>query len=163
MSTRGRKEQQEEETLEIKKSIVIDASPEVVFKAITDPKELTQWFPDQAILEPKIGGKVRFSTFKENHPGKVDRDYIMEGTVKELVPNKKLSYTWKFKDLPGFPETTVVWELENLDPSKTKVELTHFGFTGQEKGMTSLESHDGGWTEELDKLAKYCSAKNRDK
>jgi uncharacterized protein YndB with AHSA1/START domain len=33
---------------EIKKSIVVDASPEVVFKAITDPNELTNWFPDHA-------------------------------------------------------------------------------------------------------------------
>ena len=159
MSTTVKKGQQEEETLEIKKSIVIDASPEVVFKAITDPDELTQWFPDQAILEPKIGGKVRFSTFNENHPSKVDRDYIMEGTIKELVLNKKLSYTWRFKDLPGFPETTVVWQLENLDANKTKVELTHFGFTGKEKGMKSLESHDRGWTEVLNKLAKYCLAR----
>jgi uncharacterized protein YndB with AHSA1/START domain len=42
MSTTERKRRQEE-TIEIKKSIVIDASPEVVFKAITDPEELTQW------------------------------------------------------------------------------------------------------------------------
>lgn len=48
------------EAIEIEKSIVIDASPEVVFKAITDPKKLTSWFPDQVILEPKIGGEVQF-------------------------------------------------------------------------------------------------------
>jgi uncharacterized protein YndB with AHSA1/START domain len=45
------------ETLEVTKNIVIDASPEVVFKAITDQNELTNWFPDQAILETKVGGK----------------------------------------------------------------------------------------------------------
>jgi hypothetical protein len=33
-----------------KKSILTDASPEVVFRAITDPNELTNLFPDQAIL-----------------------------------------------------------------------------------------------------------------
>ncbi len=37
MSTKGEGEQK----IEIKKTIVIDASPEVVFKAITDPEELT--------------------------------------------------------------------------------------------------------------------------
>jgi uncharacterized protein YndB with AHSA1/START domain len=57
MPTTEKKEQQQEEKVEIKKSVVIDASPEVVFKAITDPDELTNWFPDQAILEPKVGGK----------------------------------------------------------------------------------------------------------
>ena len=38
MSTEG-KGQEEEEIIEIRKSIVIQASPEVVFKAITDPNE----------------------------------------------------------------------------------------------------------------------------
>ncbi|MDP9289471.1 MAG: SRPBCC domain-containing protein [Thermoproteota archaeon] len=64
MSTTEGKGRQEE-TIEIKKNIVIDASPEVVFKAITDPNELTNWFPDQAILEPKVGGKMKFSFYKK--------------------------------------------------------------------------------------------------
>ena len=48
---------EEEQKEEIKKTIVIDASPELVFRAITDPNELTNWFPDQAILEPKVWEK----------------------------------------------------------------------------------------------------------
>jgi uncharacterized protein YndB with AHSA1/START domain len=46
-----------EEILEVTKNIVIDAPPEVVFKAVTDQNQLTNWFPDQAILETKVGGK----------------------------------------------------------------------------------------------------------
>jgi len=57
MSTTERKRRQEE-TIEIKKSIVIESSLQVVFKAITDPEELTQWFPDQAILKSRVGGKI---------------------------------------------------------------------------------------------------------
>jgi uncharacterized protein YndB with AHSA1/START domain len=34
----------DEHNLEIKKTIVIDASPEVVFNAITEPEELTHGF-----------------------------------------------------------------------------------------------------------------------
>jgi uncharacterized protein YndB with AHSA1/START domain len=148
----------EDQKMEIRKTIVIDASPEVVFKAITEPEELTQWFPDQAILVPKVGGKVRFVTLKEIHPEwKLDRDYISEGTIKEFVPNKKLSYTWIVLDTPDFPETTVVWELEEIGPNKTKVELTHLGFRGKEKGLTSIESHNEGWTDLMSKLAKYCT------
>jgi uncharacterized protein YndB with AHSA1/START domain len=83
----------------------------------------------------------------------------MEGTVLELVANKKLSYTWSFKDLPDFPETTVVWELEEIEPNKTKVQLTHLGFTGKEKGLTSVDRHNEGWAEVLNKLAKYCKGR----
>ena len=60
----GGEKQQEGEMIEIRKSILIEASPEVVFRAITDPNELTKWFPDQAILEPKVGGKMKFNFYK---------------------------------------------------------------------------------------------------
>jgi uncharacterized protein YndB with AHSA1/START domain len=33
-----------------KKTIIIDAPADIVFKAITDPAESTNWFPDHAIL-----------------------------------------------------------------------------------------------------------------
>src|SRR5919108_4245187 len=91
---RTRRRENKRAKIEIKKSIVIDSSPEVVFNAITNPEELTQWFPDQAILEPKVGGKFRFSFSKEKSK-ELERDYSPEGTVKELVPNKKVSYTWQ--------------------------------------------------------------------
>jgi uncharacterized protein YndB with AHSA1/START domain len=145
---------------EIRKTIIIEALTDTVFKAITEQEELTQWFPDQAILEPRVLGKVRFTTLKQIHPEwKLDRDYIMEGTIKEFVRNRKLSYTWKYRDTPDFPETTVVWELVEIAPGKTRVELTHSGFTGEEKGLTSLESHNEGWTEMLNKLANYCKGR----
>ena len=65
-----------ERQLEIRKTIIIEASSDTVFKAITEQEELTQWFPDQAILEPRVLGKVRFTTLKELHPEwKLDRNY----------------------------------------------------------------------------------------
>lgn len=156
----SRKDEPQEQNLEIRKSIVIEASPEIVFKAIIEPEEIIQWLPDQAILEPKVGGRVRIITLKEIHPEwKLERDIIMEGTIKEFVPNKKLSYTWKFNDTPDFPETTVTWELEQIEHNKTKLELTHSGFTGKEKGNFSIESHTQGWTEGLTELAKQCERK----
>ena len=77
----------------------------------------------------------------------------MEGKVKEFIPNKKISYTWKFDDAPNFPETIVTWALEQLEGNKTKLELTHAGFTGEEKGNFSVQSHTQGWDEALKKLA----------
>jgi uncharacterized protein YndB with AHSA1/START domain len=80
---------QPQETIEIKKSIVIDASPEVVFKAITDPQELTNWFPDHAILEPKVGGRYKFGFNKQDNNEYRQMDYFPEGTITEFIPNKK--------------------------------------------------------------------------
>src|SRR5437870_9120876 len=111
--------------MEIRKSIVIDASPDVVLKAITDPNELTNWFPDNAIFDGRIGGKVRFTFNKERSKEQDECSGQNEGTVKEFIPNKRVSYTWQFKDAPEFPETTATWELEETDTNKTRVELVN--------------------------------------
>ena len=50
--------------MEIKRELVIKSPPSKVFKAITDPQQLTQWFPDVAHIEPTVGGKISFKFFK---------------------------------------------------------------------------------------------------
>jgi len=143
----------------IRKEKIIQAGPEMVFNALIEPEKITEWFQDEANLDPRVGGKIRLVTLKEMHPDwKLDRDYYMNGTIIEFVPNKRLSYTWKFDDIPDFPETYVTWDLEPFNSDKTRVKLTHKGFTGKEKGNFSIESHEQGWTEALDKLAKYSES-----
>ena len=39
--------------------IEIQASPEDVWKALTDPIELARWFPRQADVDPGVGGSLR--------------------------------------------------------------------------------------------------------
>src|SRR5919199_4175270 len=87
------KDKQQIEEIIIEKNIVIDASPEVVFKAITDQEELTNWFPDQAIMEAKLGGKVKFGFYKDKEHKQGEVECVPEGTIIEFIPNKKVSYT----------------------------------------------------------------------
>ena len=154
MPTTEKKEQQQEEKVEIKKSVVIDASPEVVFKAITDPDELTNWFPDQAILEPKVGGRMKFS-FRKEENSECRQGSTHEGTITEFIPDKKISYTWEDSKEADFSRTVVTWELEEIDHKKTKVELVHSGFTGKEGGKLSSKEHDQGWTYFIGRLKEY--------
>jgi uncharacterized protein YndB with AHSA1/START domain len=150
MSTKE-KEGLQPETTEIKKSIVINAAPEVVFKAITDPTELTHWFPDNAILEPNVGGKMKFSFYKTDSEYR-QMDYFPEGTIIEFVPDKKISYTWQEPNIPDFPRTTVTWELEKMENNKTRRKLLHTGFKLDE----IAKKHDQGWSHFLAELTKYC-------
>jgi uncharacterized protein YndB with AHSA1/START domain len=149
-------EEQQEKATEIRKSIIIDASPDVVFQAITDLKELTRWFPDQAILEPKVGGKMKFSFFKSDSEYR-QMDYFPEGMITEFVPNKKLSYTWHEPNLPDFPNTVVTWELERIENNKTRLNLFHTGFKADE----TAKKHNEGWSHFLTELKKYCDKKDK--
>lgn len=156
MSAKEIEGQQKQEVIEIKKNIVIDATPEAVFKAITDPNELTQWFPDQAILEPKIGGKMKFSFFKTDSEYR-QMDYFPEGTITEIIPNKKISYTWQEPNIPGFPNTVVTWELEKMEDNKTRLKLFHTGFKPDE----TAKKHNEGWSHFLGQLIKYCAKRDK--
>lgn len=131
----------------IAKSIIIDAPPSKVFQAITDEKELTNWFPNIARLEAKVGGSVEFRFQRAD--GTVD--HIVVGKVIEIVPDKKFSMSWKNTSDSNFPDTMVTWTLEP-DGDKTLVRLVHSGF---EKGKW-LDLHDGGWSYFAARLAEYC-------
>ncbi len=43
------------QTLDIRKEVVIAASPEVVFEVISTPEHLRQWWPDDVSIEPVPG------------------------------------------------------------------------------------------------------------
>jgi len=154
MSAEQVKEQQE--NVEIRKSIVIEASPEVIFKAITEPNELTKWFPDQAILELKVGGKMKLSFFKTDSEYR-QMDYFPEGNINEIVQDRKISYTWHEPNIPDFPRTVVTWELEKLGDNKTRVNLLHTGFKQDE----TAGKHDQGWSHFLGELKKYCEQRDK--
>jgi uncharacterized protein YndB with AHSA1/START domain len=151
MKTDAAAREQESETLEIRKTVLIDASPEVVFNAIIDPNEFTNWFPDQVILEPKVGGKVKFSYYKADTEYR-QIDYFPEGTVTEFLPNKKISYTYREPNISSFPNTTVTWELEEIENDKTRLKLLHTGFRAGE----IFRKHDEGWSHFIVELKKYC-------
>jgi uncharacterized protein YndB with AHSA1/START domain len=155
METNAAAREQKRETMEIKKSILIDASPDVVFKAIIDPNEFTNWFPDQMILEPKVGGKVKFSFYKMNTEYR-QIDYFPEGTVIEFLPNRKISYSYREPKITSFPNTVVTWELEKIDNNKTRLNLSHTGFRAGE----IIRKHDEGWSYFLVELTKYCQKGN---
>jgi len=150
----SKEKQQQAQKIEIKKHIVIDASPEVVFKAITDPKELTNWFPDQAILEAKVGGKMKFS-FNKGKEDEHEDCSGAEGIIIDFIPNTKISYTWEKHDTPDFPRTVVTWELEEIENGRTRVNLLHTGF---ESGKL-FKQHDEGWSYFIYRLGKYCEKK----
>ena len=156
MSVKEQQEKKEKsEQIKIKKTIIIDTSKEIVFKAITDPNDLSNWFADQAILEPEVRGKVKFSFYKDSKMGRTKRDidYFPEGTIIEFVPNKKISYTWEHLNIPDFPKTIVMWELKEIENNQTQLTLTHTGFKMDEM----LKQHDEGWTYFFNELEKYCN------
>ena len=72
----------------IKKEIVIDAPVEVVWRHVTDPEKIAGWLMPND-FEPTVG---RAFTLDCKMQGKI------ACVVKELVPNKRLVYTFHSKE-----------------------------------------------------------------
>jgi uncharacterized protein YndB with AHSA1/START domain len=83
--------------------------PPMVWRALTEPGHLTQWFPSDVEMEPRVGGKVRF-------PFRRGEGEVMEGEVTEWNPPHVLAYTWD--------DDLLRWELEP-ESLGTVLVLTH--------------------------------------
>jgi uncharacterized protein YndB with AHSA1/START domain len=96
----------------IRGSLYIDAPPVTVFRALTDPKQLAQWWGSETTyrctdwsLDLRPGGAWRSAG--KNASG---RPFCVEGEYVEIVPSRRLSYTWK-PSWVDVPPTLVRWEL----------------------------------------------------
>src|SRR5258708_16535953 len=76
---------------------VINAHCAMTFKAWTDPKQMAQWWSPKDIecrsvtADLKIGGGYRIHMFSEKG------DHIALGKYQEIVPNKRLQFTWQWE------------------------------------------------------------------
>ncbi len=141
--------------MEIKKEITINASAPRVFKAITDPKQLTKWFPDVESIEPRIGGKISFKFLDDT--GIQNDKQTLEGKIVELEENKKLSYMWGDSETPESPLTRITWILEEIDAKKTRVTITHTGFLDE----VSMKPYNEQWDWLTESLNAFAESKKR--
>ena len=104
------------EALVVEKTI--DAPVEKVWKAITDRDEMKQWYFELDQFKAEPGFKFTFTGSSDT------KTYLHLCEVKEVIPNRKLSYSWRYEDEPG--DSLVTFELFP-EGSKTRVKLTHEG------------------------------------
>ena len=130
----------------ISAEIRIAAPPERVFAAITDPRQVPQWWGQQGMYKVtnwrndlRPGGKWRSEGTRAD-----GQAFHVEGEYLEVDPPRLLVHTWNpsYRELPT---TTVRWELQE-HKGGTLVKLTHSGFAGH---ADAARDHSQGWTRVL--------------
>ena len=112
----------------LEKTIELAASPEQVWNALTDPKELVKWFPLEARVTPGVGGKF-FISWGPDCEGETE--------IITWEPGKRIAY----KD----PFATVEFTIESRG-GKTLLHLVQSGFfSGEAWENEWSESTDYGW------------------
>ena len=117
-----------------------NAPVEKVWKALTDNEQMKQWYFKIAAFKPEVGSEFSFEG------GNKEKTYTHLCKILEVIPNKKLSYSWRYKDYDG--NSVVTFELFDEGNNKTRLKLTHAGLETfpQVSKDFSRESFAQGWT-----------------
>jgi uncharacterized protein YndB with AHSA1/START domain len=128
----------------------IKASPAKVYAAITQPKLIMKWWgldagPTlSAVADVRPGGRFSIAFRMLN-----GSEYNPTGVYQEIVPEKKLVFTWEW---PGAPEReSLVSFLLVPIAGGTELTLIHEQLPDAE----ARESHRAGWSCLLDKLQAF--------
>ena len=128
---------------------VLPAPPDRVWRALTDPAALAEWFWPRASYgtvaetDPRPGGKYRIDAPKAG--------IAASGEYVTVEPPHRLVMTWRWADEPQ--ETLVTIELEEA-PEGTALTLLHERFDGVE----ARDGHERGWSDCLDRLPTWLDA-----
>ncbi|PWT96892.1 MAG: hypothetical protein C5B53_08830 [Candidatus Melainabacteria bacterium] len=139
-------------TLEVRRTI--QAPVEKVYRAWTEPEQISQWFGCDKVArarvtqELKVGGQYRIeANCADGSPG------LVYGTFKEIIPNQKLVYSWT-NGSAEYPASDTIVSVEFIARgSETEIHLVHSNFALAK----SVEGHTMGWQECLEKLARFVA------
>jgi uncharacterized protein YndB with AHSA1/START domain len=116
-----------------------DARVARVWKALTDVDQMRVWYFDLKEFTPQVGFEFEFVV---EHEGNT---YHHLCKVTEVIPEKKIAYTWRYKGEVG--DSLVTFELFG-EGEKTRLKLTHTGIeTFPKTPAYARKNFEAGWTE----------------
>ena len=126
----------------------LNAAPQKVYEAWTEPKKIAQWWGLEraevlhAEADVRVGG--RFRKITQTPDGK---QHEVSGVYREVVPGEKLVFSWAWRTTPE--KESLVTVTFRGDGAGTVLTLTHEQLYDEH----ALGAHRRGWIEALGRLA----------
>jgi uncharacterized protein YndB with AHSA1/START domain len=138
---------------------IVDAPADIVFSMWTDPEHFKNWmgpgkYECRAIeMDVRVGGAYRGMIYADD-----TGEGWFGGTYREIMPNKRLVFTWMWDSGPsGELESLVTITFEERDGKTTQL-FHQTPFLNVER----RDSHIGGWTSAFNKLADYAAKQSKE-
>ena len=129
---------------EIVKEVTVRATPDVVWRAITDAEELRRWFPIDARVQPGVGGSIWVSWGEGAEA---------EAPITGWDPPRHLQWTQDRGPVKLF----VDFHIEAAAGGSTVVRLVQSGFGDGPEWDDEFHMTDGGWTYFMAHLGWYIN------
>jgi uncharacterized protein YndB with AHSA1/START domain len=128
------------QTSPIEMERVYNADTKTVWNALIDPAKMKEWYFDLPGFEARVGYEFQF------YGGTKDNQYLHLCRIMEVVPEKKLSYTWRYEGYEG--NTLVTFELFPENDDQTRLKLTHEGLETLPQNVKDFDTGNfvKGWT-----------------
>lgn len=141
----------------IEKRVLLRAPRARVWRALTDARELGQWFG--VVMAGPFTPGARL-TGKITHKGYEDAPF--EITVERMEPERLFSYRWHpyahdpKVDYSSEPTTLVTFELEEAEQG-TLLTVVESGFDGVPlaRRAEAFRMNDEGWAEQMKSIERY--------
>ena len=131
----------------------LKAPPEKVYQAWTHPEQMTLWWGNPhhskkpiAETDLRVGGRFRVQFW-----GQDDQHHSVTGVYREVVPNRKLVFSWAWQSTPE-RESQVTIDLNPVTDG-TMLTLTHEQFYDEK----ARDDHGTGWNLSLDRLETFLA------
>ena len=124
-----------------------------VWQALTDVDQMREWYFDLKEFKPQVGFEFEFVVVHEgNHYHHLCR-------VTDVVPQKRIAYTWRYKGEPGDSLVTIELFPES---NMTRLRLTHEGLdTFPKTPAYARKNFEAGWTAIIGtELKEFLEGKN---
>lgn len=137
------------EHMPVRINVILSATTNEVWKAITLPEALKTWFAPISDFELKEGKIFTFHTKMQ------EKSYLHSCKILEIVPHQKFRYSWTYPEI-SHEESVVTWDVVSEGDNSTRLFLTH---EGVENFLTlgndfTRENFLGQWTEILHDVLK---------
>ncbi len=133
---------------------VLPHSPEKIWRALTTAELLARWLMPSD-FEPVVGKHFHFRTRPMG-----DWDGVVHCEVLEVVPLKRLAYSWKGGSRNNATygselDSVVTWTLEPVG-SGTRLKLVHSGFRSPENDF-AYDVMRSGWGRIMARIAEIAA------
>lgn len=149
----------------VEREILINASPEVVWRVVTEPEHISCWFSDEAELDGRVGATGTLTWKPGGRGGDKEFDAVVPIRVVAAEPFRRFAFRWNHPQGTEPDESnSALVEFSLLEEAGgTRLRVVESGISAvthdQQGEALYVKEHEHGWGKHLGEMLDYLASK----